>query len=63
MIPITVVPPPASVTLTSSYAVEQGLAVSTMTIAWPAVNGAVAYDVEWRKDNGNWIRLQRTGAT
>lgn len=63
VIPITVVPPPASVTLTSSYAVDQGIAVSTMTIAWPAVNGAVAYDVEWRKDNGNWIKLQRTGAT
>lgn len=63
VIPITVVPPPASVTLTSSYAVDQGIAVSTMTIAWPAVNGAVAYDVEWRKDNGNWIKLQRTGST
>ena len=63
VIPITVVPPPTSVTLTSSYAVSQGIAVSTMTIAWSAVNGAVAYDVEWRKDNGNWIKLQRTGAT
>ncbi|ROL64617.1 phage tail protein [Pseudomonas vranovensis] len=63
VIPVTTVPPPASVTLTSSYAVEQGLAVSTMTIAWPAVEGAVAYDVEWRKDNGNWIKLQRTGTT
>ena len=63
VIPITVVPPPASVTLTSNYAVDQGIAVSTMTIAWPAVNGAVAYDVEWRKDNGNWTKLQRTGST
>lgn len=63
VIPITVVPPPASVTLTSNYAVDQGIAVSTMNISWPAVNGAVAYDVEWRKDNGNWIKLQRTGAT
>ncbi|WP_422421417.1 host specificity protein J [Pseudomonas sp. GZD-222] len=63
VIPITVVPPPASVTLTSNYAVDQGIAVSTMTIAWPAVNGAVAYDVEWRKDNGNWIKVQRTGST
>jgi predicted phage tail protein len=34
-----------------------------MTIAWPAVNGAVGYDVEWRKDSGNWIKLQRTGMT
>jgi predicted phage tail protein len=63
VIPITTVPPPATVTLTSAYAVDQGIAVSTMTIEWPAVEGAVAYDVEWRKDNGNWIKLQRVGAT
>lgn len=63
VIPVTTVPPPASVSLTSAYAVDQGIAVSTMTISWPAVQGAFAYDVEWRKDNGNWIRLQRTGAT
>lgn len=63
VIPITVVPPPASVTLTSSYAVNQGIAISTMNISWPAVNGAVAYDVEWRKDSGNWIKVQRTGST
>ncbi|MGY5333072.1 TipJ family phage tail tip protein [Pseudomonas protegens] len=61
VIPVTTVPAPASVTLTSDYSIAQGLAVSTMTIAWPAVEGAVAYDVEWRKDSGNWIRLQRTG--
>lgn len=63
VVPITVVPAPANVTLTSSYAVNQGIAISTMNISWPAVNGAVAYDVEWRKDSGNWIKLQRTGAT
>ncbi|MDR8369226.1 DUF1983 domain-containing protein [Pseudomonas lactis] len=63
IIPITVVPPPASVTLTSSYAVNQGIAISTMNISWPAVAGAVAYDVEWRKDSGNWIKVQRTGST
>ena len=63
VIPITVVPSPASVTLSSTSAIAQGLAVTTMTITWPAVNGAVGYDVEWRKDNGNWIKVQRTGAT
>jgi predicted phage tail protein len=63
VVPITVVPAPASVTLTSSYAVNQGIAISTMNISWPAVTGAVAYDVEWRKDSGNWIKVQRTGAT
>ncbi len=63
VIPITVVPAPASVSLTSSYAVNQGIAISTMNISWPAVTGAVAYDVEWRKDSGNWIKVQRTGST
>lgn len=63
VVPITVVPAPASVTLTSSYAVNQGIAISTMNISWPAVAGAVAYEVEWRKDSGNWIKLQRTGST
>ncbi|WP_225010497.1 host specificity protein J [Pseudomonas aeruginosa] len=62
-IPITTVAPPASVTLTSHYQFDQGLAVSTMTIAWPPVEGAVAYDVEWKKDSGNWIRLPRAGTT
>ena len=62
VIPVTTVQPPASVTLSSAHMIDQGLAVSTMTIAWPGVEGAVAYDVEWRKDNGNWVRVQRTGA-
>ncbi|MCW0921436.1 phage tail protein [Pseudomonas sp. RG1] len=63
VIPITVVPAPASVSLSSTSSVVQGLAVATMTISWPAVDGAVGYDVEWRKDSGNWINLQRTGMT
>ncbi|WP_285359910.1 phage tail protein [Pseudomonas sp. fls2-241-TYG-175] len=62
VIPITVVPAPSSVSLTSTTAVAQGLAVTTMTISWPAVTGAVAYDVEWRRDSGNWIKVQRTGS-
>ncbi|MBC3375810.1 phage tail protein [Pseudomonas sp. SWRI92] len=63
VIPITVVPVPASVTVASTSSIVQGLAVATMTISWPAVEGAVAYDVEWRKDSGNWIKVQRTGST
>jgi predicted phage tail protein len=63
VIPITVVPAPESVTITSNVSIDQGLAISTMNISWPAVTGAVAYDMEWRKDSGNWIKLQRTGAT
>ncbi|HCI2330024.1 phage tail protein [Pseudomonas aeruginosa] len=63
VIPVTTVQPPASVTLSSRWSIDQGLAVSTMTISWPAVEGAVAYDAEWKKDSGNWIRLPRAGTT
>ncbi|HEJ1292312.1 host specificity protein J [Pseudomonas aeruginosa] len=63
IIPVTTVQPPASVTLSSRWTIDQGLAVSTMTITWPAAEGAVAYDVEWKKDSGNWIRLPRAGTT
>jgi predicted phage tail protein len=64
--PITVLPPgvidpPASVSITSRSVVSQGIAVTTMRVSWPAVKGAVAYDVEWKKDNGSWLRLPRTG--
>lgn len=62
VLPTGVIDPPASVSMTTFNAVDQGVAVSTMTISWPAVSGAVAYDVEWKKDDGNWVRLPRVGA-
>lgn len=62
VLPTGVIDPPASVSMTTFNAVDQGIAVSTMTISWPAVSGAVAYDVEWKRDDGNWVRLPRVGA-
>lgn len=62
VVPISSIEAPASVEVTAFYSLDQGIAVHTMTLAWPSVAGAVAYDVEWRKDSGNWIRLPRTGA-
>ncbi len=62
VLPISVVPAPTDITLVTTTGIAQGLAVTTLTISWPAVSGAVGYDVEWRKDRGNWIKAQRTGA-
>jgi predicted phage tail protein len=61
VLPTGVIDPPASIALSTFSAVSQGIAVTTMTITWPAVSNAVAYEVEWKKDDGNWIRLPRTG--
>lgn len=64
--PISVLPPgvqdaPARVLISSHSAVDQGIAVTTMTIGWDAAPGAVAYDVEWRWGSRDWIKVSRTG--
>ncbi|WP_210014912.1 host specificity protein J, partial [Pseudomonas palmensis] len=64
--PISVLPPgvqeaPAQVLIRSHSSIEQGLAVTTMTIGWDAAPGAVAYEVEWRWGARDWIKLPRTG--
>lgn len=52
-------PAPASVTLTSVETAGDVVASTVLDISWTAVNGAIAYEVEWRKDNGNWHALGR----
>ena len=48
---------PADVLITQSQKVEQGQNIVTMTIGWSQVKDAVSYIVEWRKDDGNWIKM------
>jgi predicted phage tail protein len=62
IIPPGVMSPPANISLESRSVVSQGIAITSMRITWDSVPGAVAYNVEWRKDSGNWIRLPRTGS-
>lgn len=52
---------PDDVTIESRHQVNQGITVTTLIIVWDQVKDAVAYDVEWRKDDGDWIKLPRTG--
>ncbi len=63
--PISVIPPgvqapPDNVTIDSYSQVSQGIAVTTMRVAWDSVAGAIAYEAEWRKDSGNWVSMPRT---
>lgn len=53
--------PVESVTITSDQMVQQGMSVETMVISWPQAKGATKYQVEWRKDNGTWLKLPLTG--
>jgi predicted phage tail protein len=66
--PITIVPPvsqaaPEEVTISSFSVLTQGRTAYAAAIEWPAVEGAVSYEVEWLRDDGDWVPAGRTGAT
>ncbi|MGI2201005.1 phage tail tip fiber protein [Shewanella baltica] len=62
-LPIGAQEAPAAVTISQSVFTEQTLSVTTMTIQWATAKNAVAYEVEWRKDSGEWIKLPKTSST
>lgn len=62
VMPPGVMSPPENIGIEARSVVSQGIAVTSMRITWNSVPGAIAYNVEWRKDSGNWIRLPRTGS-
>lgn len=66
--PVSVVPPPVqsipgNVSITSYHVIDQGQARHNAVISWDAVPNAVAYEVQWRRDNSEWVVVPRTGST
>ncbi|EPD4004022.1 phage tail protein [Acinetobacter baumannii] len=53
--------PVKDVLITTESRVDQGINITTMIVSWMQAKGAVKYLVEWRKDDGSWIRLPQTG--
>ncbi|MGQ1481647.1 host specificity protein J [Acinetobacter baumannii] len=53
--------PVSNIVITSEDRVDQGINVATMVVSWTQAKGAVKYQVEWRKDDGTWIKLPITG--
>ncbi|UIW10444.1 tail fiber protein [Klebsiella phage KpS4] len=51
---------PKDLTISSFSRIVQGMSVETMVIGWSAVQYAKLYEVQWRKDGGNWNNVQRT---
>lgn len=62
VIPPGVQPPPKNVLIDSFSALSQGLAITTLRVTWEPAASAIAYEAEWRRDNGNWISAPRTSA-
>lgn len=66
--PVTVVPPrvqpaPTDVTISSYNVVRQGVSAQTAVIKWSAAESAVRYEVEWRRNDSDWVRAGRAGST
>lgn len=61
VIPPGVQPPPTGVLITSNSVIDQGIARHVMTISWSPAASAVGYEVQWRRDNGEWVTVPRTG--
>ena len=62
-IPPSVMAPPAEVEIAAYHLIEQGLANSVARIVWSAVPGAIAYEVQWRRNRGDWVMTPRVGVT
>ena len=52
--------PPKNIIVSSYSRIVQGMSVETMVVGWDKVQYASKYDVQWRKDNGNWMNVPRT---
>lgn len=59
IIPPSVQPPPANVHLSSHSVIDQGIATHVLTIAWDQADKAIAYDVEWKRGDLDWVRAGR----
>lgn len=63
--PISVIPPgkqsaPANIVVESYSVVNQGISVETLQVHWTAVQNAIAYEAQWRRNEGNWINVPRS---
>ncbi|EPK2412112.1 TipJ family phage tail tip protein [Klebsiella pneumoniae] len=66
--PVSVLPagnqsPPDDIVITSRSVVNQGISVETMQVNWSAVSVAIAYEAQWRRNDGNWINVPRSSTT
>ncbi len=63
IVPPSVQPPPTNVALSARVVIDQGIATPVLTIAWDAADKAIAYDVDWRRDDLNWVRAGRVATS
>ncbi|MCR9027399.1 host specificity protein J [Citrobacter amalonaticus] len=66
--PVSVVPPgnqhaPENIIISSFSVVQQGISVETMRTSWDQAPNAIAYEAQWRRNDGNWVNVPRSSTT
>ncbi len=66
--PVSVIPPgnqspPANVVISSFSVVQQNISVETMRVSWDQAQNAIAYEAQWRRNDGNWVNVPRSSTT
>lgn len=66
--PISVIPPgnqspPANIVISSFSVVQQNISVETMRVSWDQAQNAIAYEGQWRRNDGNWVNVPRSSTT
>ncbi|MEE4403624.1 phage tail protein [Enterobacter mori] len=66
--PVSVIPPgnqspPANIVFSSFSVVQQNISVETMRVSWDQALNAIAYEAQWRRNDGNWVNVPRSSTT
>ncbi|MCG3099082.1 host specificity protein J [Enterobacter sp. DRP3] len=66
--PVSVIPPgnqssPANIVISSFSLVQQNISVETMRVSWDQAQNAIAYEAQWRRNDGNWVNVPRSSTT
>lgn len=66
--PVSMIPPgnqssPANIVISSFSLVQQNISVETMRVSWNQAQNAIAYEAQWRRNDGNWVNVPRSSTT
>ncbi|EAV2089778.1 host specificity protein J [Salmonella enterica] len=66
--PVSVIPPgnqspPANIVISSFSVVQQNISVETMRVSWDQAQNAIAYEAQWRRNDGNWVNVPRSSTS
>lgn len=66
--PVSMIPPgnqfaPGNIVISSYSMVNQGISIETMRASWDPAPNAIAYEAQWRRNDGNWVNVPRSSTT